>query len=63
VCDEAYENFVYDGVEYYSPVGPNVINIFTMSKAFGMHGWRVGYVAFPAHLKSGLDKVQDTSNG
>jgi len=60
ISDEAYEDFVFDGAQHYSPVGPNVINIFTFSKSYGMAGWRVGYLLFPPELKDGMDKVQDT---
>lgn len=60
VADEAYEDFVFDGATHRSPTGPNVINIFTFSKSYGLAGWRVGYVLFPPELKEGMDKVQDT---
>ena len=26
---------------------PHVIHLFSFSKAFGMMGWRVGYIAYP----------------
>jgi aspartate/methionine/tyrosine aminotransferase len=51
IADEAYEDFVFDDATHYSPTGPNVINIFTFSKSYGMAGWRVGYVLFPPELK------------
>jgi len=60
IADEAYEDFVFDGATHRSPTGPNVINIFTFSKSYGLAGWRVGYVLFPPELKEGMDKVQDT---
>mgnify|MGYP002048938738 CR=1 FL=1 len=28
----------------------HVLNVFSFSKAFGMMGWRVGYVAYPPEL-------------
>lgn len=41
---------------------PHVLHLFSMSKAYGMMGWRVGYLAY--HAASGLGrqlaKVQDT---
>ncbi|EOD41505.1 hypothetical protein EMIHUDRAFT_53483, partial [Emiliania huxleyi CCMP1516] len=40
--------------------GEHVINVFSFSKAFGMMGWRVGYVSFPAALAPEMLKVQDT---
>eukprot|EP00192_Tetraselmis_astigmatica_P012572 CAMPEP_0117669738 /NCGR_PEP_ID=MMETSP0804-20121206/12314_1 /TAXON_ID=1074897 /ORGANISM="Tetraselmis astigmatica, Strain CCMP880" /LENGTH=405 /DNA_ID=CAMNT_0005477859 /DNA_START=200 /DNA_END=1417 /DNA_ORIENTATION=- len=62
VLDNTYEHFVYGGREHYCASGPNVINIFSFSKAYGMMGWRMGYVAFPADGEVGpqMDKIQDT---
>lgn len=60
VSDEAYEDFLWDGAKHYSPLGDNVLNLYTMSKSYGMHGWRIGYCAYPPHLRSALTKVQDT---
>ena len=34
--------------------------VFSFSKAYGMMGWRVGYVAFPPELSLQLLKAQDT---
>jgi histidinol-phosphate/aromatic aminotransferase/cobyric acid decarboxylase-like protein len=45
---------VFDGATHRSPTGPNVINIFTFSKSYGLAGWRVGYVLFPPELKGTL---------
>lgn len=64
VLDNTYENFVYDGRQHYTPAGPHVIHIFSFSKAYGMMGWRQGYIAYPEDgtqtLASDLLKVQDT---
>eukprot|EP01012_Entosiphon_sulcatum_P007131 TRINITY_DN13553_c0_g1_i1.p1 TRINITY_DN13553_c0_g1~~TRINITY_DN13553_c0_g1_i1.p1 ORF type:complete len:421 (-),score=50.73 TRINITY_DN13553_c0_g1_i1:6-1268(-) len=63
IVDNAYEDFVYDGREHHCVEGPNVINLFTFSKAYGMMGWRIGYIAYPrAHptLAADMLKVQDT---
>uniref|UniRef100_A0A7S4NWA6 Aminotransferase class I/classII large domain-containing protein n=1 Tax=Guillardia theta TaxID=55529 RepID=A0A7S4NWA6_GUITH len=61
VSDETYEYFTYDGAEHVSPTADDgVINIYSMSKAYGMAGWRIGYVAYPSHLTSAMLKVQDT---
>jgi len=46
IGDEAYEKIVYDGRRHYSLARiaqDNVITVFTLSKAFAMTGWRVGY--------------------
>lgn len=60
ISDEAYEHFVFDGAAHWSPRGDHVINIFTMSKSYGMAGWRVGYMCYPDALDAALVKVQDT---
>ncbi len=64
VIDNTYEHFTYDGHKHYCPSAPHVIHIFSFSKAFGMMGWRQGYIAFhkdaPGNLVDQLLKVQDT---
>lgn len=60
VSDEAYEEFLWDGAKHYSPVGDNVLSLYTLSKGFGMHGWRIGYCAYPPSLRPALQKIQDT---
>jgi len=74
--DNTYEDFVYTnapGEELCTndtPVaeghccvaGPHVVNIFSFSKAYGMMGWRMGYLAYDDsdNLGDELLKVQDT---
>lgn len=63
VMDNTYDHFTYDGAEHACVGGRNVINIFSFSKAYGMMGWRVGYICYPdasmhATLGSQLLKVQ-----
>ena len=36
--------FMYDDCKHVCVEGDHVINIFSFSKAYGMMGWRVGYV-------------------
>ncbi len=45
IADEAYEKIVYDGEHCSLSKLPqeNIITVFTMSKAFSMTGWRIGY--------------------
>ena len=38
----------------------HIVNIFSFSKAFGMMGWRLGYIAAPAPLQLAMRKVHDT---
>jgi len=76
VLDNTYEHFVYNDSKkddsappraHYCASGPHVLHIFSFSKAFGMMGWRVGYIAYPKpslgaapQLGSEILKVQDT---
>lgn len=47
ILDNTYEDFLYEGRSHHCISGPNVINVFSFSKAYGMMGWRVGYIAYP----------------
>ena len=61
VVDNTYEHFEYKDCPPHECIeGEHVLNVFSFSKAFGMMGWRVGYVAFPPALGPQLFKVQDT---
>merc|ERR1711964_418289 len=63
VVDNCYEYFSYESeghAAHCTVSGDHVVNIFSFSKAFGMMGWRMGYIAFPPAIKSALLKVQDT---
>jgi aspartate/methionine/tyrosine aminotransferase len=65
VSDEAYEYFTYGGVRHVSPASlprasPHTISLFSLSKAFGFAGWRIGYMTFPEELAGALMKSQDT---
>jgi aspartate/methionine/tyrosine aminotransferase len=66
LADEAYEYFTYGGTKPFSPASipgsePYTIGFYTLSKAYGMAGWRVGYMVMPAHLEESVKKVQDTN--
>ena len=65
ISDEAYGAFVYGSEPHWSPgsmtgSSAHTITIYSLSKAYGMAGWRVGYMAVPQQLVAGLSKVQDT---
>lgn len=65
ISDEAYEYFTYDSATHFSPgacpnAAAHTISIFSMSKTYGMAGWRVGYMVYPAHLADAIAKIQDT---
>ncbi|KAK3219677.1 hypothetical protein Dsin_013647 [Dipteronia sinensis] len=62
VVDNTYEYFMYDGLKHSCVEGDHIVNIFSFSKAYGMMGWRVGYIAYPTEVEGfseQLLKVQD----
>ncbi len=64
LSDEPYEYFTY-GVPHTSPgsfpgAAAHTISMFSLSKAYGFAGWRIGYVVYPAALFSAMMKSQDT---
>lgn len=66
MSDEAYEYFTFDGAQHYSPgsalgAHAHTISLFSMSKAYGMAGWRLGYMAVPPHILADIRKIQDTN--
>ena len=65
ISDEAYEYFTFDGARHFSPgsisgAGAYTISLFSLSKAYGMASWRIGYMATPKILLPALRKIQDT---
>ncbi|MEO8481619.1 MAG: pyridoxal phosphate-dependent aminotransferase [Acidobacteriota bacterium] len=65
VSDETYEYFTYGQVAHFSAgaipgAAAHTISLYSLSKAFGMAGWRVGYMIVPDVLSDGLAKIQDT---
>jgi aspartate/methionine/tyrosine aminotransferase len=66
IADEAYEYFTYGSAVHFSPASlagseAHTISLYSLSKAYGMAGWRVGYMMFPAHLEEAVKKIQDTN--
>ncbi len=64
IIDEAYKDFVYTSEPYFSPaqvadVRHRIVRIFTFSKAYGMTGWRVGYLHSDARNVQEILKVHD----
>ncbi|KAE9616140.1 hypothetical protein Lal_00017116 [Lupinus albus] len=62
LVDNTYEYFMYDGLKHTCVEGNHIVNIFSFSKAYGMMGWRVGYIAYPSEVEglgTQLLKVQD----
>lgn len=65
ISDEAYEDFTYQHHEHFSVASltntqAHTISLFSMSKAYGFAGWRVGYMVIPKQLFLAMKKVQDT---
>jgi aspartate/methionine/tyrosine aminotransferase len=64
VCDETYEYFIFDeSVPHHTPVGSHIIHLYSFSKAYGLMGWRVGYIVYDRNLielQTSLHKYQDT---
>ncbi|MBI3781280.1 MAG: pyridoxal phosphate-dependent aminotransferase [candidate division NC10 bacterium] len=70
VSDEAYETLTYDGRAHVSiasldeEVKRRTIVVNTVSKAYAMTGWRIGYAAGPAEIIKAMGDIQGqtTSN-
>jgi aspartate/methionine/tyrosine aminotransferase len=65
IADEVYEYFTYDGAKHFSAASipgaeAHTITMFSLSKAYGFAGWRIGYVVYPPQLESAMAKSQDT---
>ena len=65
INDEVYEYFTYGAARHVSPAAfggaePHTISLFSLSKAYGFAGWRIGYMVYPEALASAIAKVQDT---
>jgi aspartate/methionine/tyrosine aminotransferase len=65
IHDEAYEYFSYDGARIFSPgsiedAAGHTISLFSLSKAYGMASWRIGYMTVPLALNDAVHKIQDT---
>ncbi|GAA1559614.1 pyridoxal phosphate-dependent aminotransferase [Kribbella lupini] len=68
MADEAYSTIVYDDVPFHSALSVDelrdrTIYCQTLSKAFAMTGWRVGYLAGPADVIAAATRIHMTFNG
>ncbi|XP_074563824.1 aromatic aminotransferase ISS1-like [Curcuma longa] len=62
VVDNTYEYFMYNGLKHSCIEDNHIINLFSFSKAYGIMGWRIGYIAYPDAVDgfaAQLLKVQD----
>jgi aspartate/methionine/tyrosine aminotransferase len=65
VHDEAYEYFTYGEARHFSPgsidgAARHTISLYSLSKAYGMASWRIGYMVVPEVLAEAVHKIQDT---
>jgi aspartate/methionine/tyrosine aminotransferase len=65
ISDETYEYFTYGSARHVSPgsfpaAAAHTISLFSLSKAYGLAGWRIGYAVYPQDLTSAMLKIQDT---
>jgi len=65
IADEPYEYFTYGEARHVSPgsfpnAAAHTISMYSLSKAYGFAGWRIGYMAYPEALASAMMKSQDT---
>jgi aspartate/methionine/tyrosine aminotransferase len=65
IADEVYEYFTYGAATHTSSgsfpgAAGHTISMYSLSKAYGFAGWRIGYMTYPDHLQSAIMKAQDT---
>jgi aspartate/methionine/tyrosine aminotransferase len=65
IHDEAYEYFTYEDTPHFSPgsidgAAAHTISLYSLSKAYGMASWRIGYMVIPEILWEAVNKIQDT---
>jgi aminotransferase len=64
IIDEAYKDFVFNKEAYFSPsqlsaARSRIVRVYTFSKAYGMTGWRVGYLHSDASNVREILKIHD----
>ena len=65
IADEVYEYFTYGAARHVSAgslpdADGHTIAMYSLSKAYGFAGWRIGYMTYPEHLADPIAKIQDT---
>jgi aspartate/methionine/tyrosine aminotransferase len=65
IHDEAYEYFTYAPARHFSPgsipdADRHTLSLYSLSKAYGMASWRIGYMVVPEALADAIHKIQDT---
>ena len=70
ICDETYDRFIYDGIEFASVASlasrypETVIVVGSFSKTYAMTGWRIGFMLGPSEVARAVAAIQShaTSN-
>jgi aromatic aminotransferase len=58
VVDQTYYEFLYDNDIHTFPTGyEKLVHVFSLSKVYGLAGWRVGYTLFSKSLTEDMRKV------
>jgi aspartate/methionine/tyrosine aminotransferase len=65
IADEVYEYFTFGAARHVSSgsfpgAEGHTIAMYSLSKAYGFAGWRIGYMTYPEHLAEAMAKSQDT---
>lgn len=55
ICDQAFEDHIYDGIEFVSPatlpgMWERTVSVFSISKGIGLSGFRVGFITADDHI-------------
>jgi len=66
ITDEVYDFLVYDGVQYFNiatvkDLWPKVIRCCSLSKKYGMMGWRIGFLHTNKDLLMNILKIHDAT--
>lgn len=67
ISDEVYSTLLYDGavspsIATFPGMKERTVVVNSFSKAYAMCGWRIGYVAAPAHIVDRMTKCQENFN-
>lgn len=60
ICDDIYNRMVFDGIGYHNFINfrpelrDRVIHVDSISKTYGMPGWRVGFIAAPESVAQAM---------
>ncbi len=59
ISDQAFEDHIYDGIEFVSPAAlpgmwERTVSVFSISKGIGLSGFRIGYIAAEDHIMDAL---------